>query len=90
MDPIDSERSLEVAKNRLARLKKIKRTEKWQVAGRRYGQVEDWLARSGLDWPTPMCRGFSTAAHHRVTEWTIPEQTSKPGISKRRGWSSAL
>jgi hypothetical protein len=63
------ERSLAAVTDRLGRLEDIKRSEGWRVGGRRYGQVTQWLDRSGLEWPAQMYRGFSVAAHNRLPEW---------------------
>jgi hypothetical protein len=54
--PIDAGRSFQVAKDRLDRLEKIKRDEKWKSKGGRYtyGHVANWLGKTGLDWPTLM------------------------------------
>lgn len=75
--PIHADRSLDTAKARLARLETIKRTEKWKVTGRRYGQVETWLAKSGLEWPRSMYKGFSSAAHNFATEWAVTDETTQ-------------
>jgi hypothetical protein len=68
-EPLDVDRSMAAVAERLACLEEIKRSEGWTVTGRKYGEVTDWLDKTGLGWPTPMYRGFSDAAHHRVPEW---------------------
>jgi hypothetical protein len=73
-DSTDAEQSVQFTEERLEHLEEIKRLEEWTATGRRYGQVEQWLDKSGLEWPTPMYRGFSDAAHHRVPQWA-----SEPG-----------
>ena len=61
--------SLERAQRRVSHLQELMSREGWNLTARRYGQLDQWLEKSGLGWPSKMYRGFSDVAHQRLPEW---------------------
>jgi hypothetical protein len=68
-DPEHAAASLERAQRRVSHLQELMSREGWNLRARRYGQLDQWLEKSGLDWPSKMYRGFSDAAHQHLPEW---------------------
>jgi hypothetical protein len=76
LDPDDAARALAVVGASKRRLEELKRSEGWKAPLYKYGHAATWLERSGHDWPAPMYRGFSDAAHHQMPQWaTLAEIT---------------